>query len=360
MKKKSTRAAAFLLAVVLTVSAAACGNSENAGETTFPAASEGTYTSAQETPEEISTESASSPSSSEGSPETTGPVEQTTGAPAPVPSSAPALQPTAADGQALGITAQSAVLYSCADGKTLVAKRSDNLVYPASTAKLLTAIIALRYVPLSDAVTVGDELDLVQPHSSLAYLAKGQQLTMDTLLHALLIPSGNDAAYTIAAHTGRVIAGNPALSPSEAVSVFVNTMNQIAAELGMKNSFFTNPDGYDDPKQQTTAEDLALLGAEFVKHPELTAITSLFSYDAVFTSGERITWKNTNALIDASNANYVSECIGLKTGSSAYSGNCLVSAFTHGGQSYIAVVMNSSKAARWSDSILLYQYLIQQ
>ena len=348
MKKCLKQISAAMLAALLTVSAAACGGSGQ------------TQPSPQESTALQETESSSVSPSTEEAPETTAQTAAAetsalpTAEPAPS-SSAPPASSSADNGAALGITAQSAVLYDCASGNILVRQKMDNLVYPASTVKMLTALTVLRYVPLTDVVTVGEELNLVQPHSSLAYLAQGQQLTVDMLLHALLIPSGNDAAYTLAAYTGRVIAGNPSLDAASAVSVFVNSMNSIAAELGMKDSHFTNPDGYDDAAQQTTAYDLALLGAEFVRHPELTAITSLSSYNAVFLTGETISWENTNDLVNSASSSYVPECIGLKTGSSSYSGHCLVSAFNRGGHLYIAVVMNSSTAGRWSDSLILYQ-----
>ena|SRR5699024_7341208 len=74
---------------------------------------------------------------------------------------------TTTDGQTLPVEAQSAILYNCTDGIILASKNEENLVYPGSTAKLMTALLAVEHVPLDTIITIGDELDLVKPHSSL-------------------------------------------------------------------------------------------------------------------------------------------------------------------------------------------------
>lgn len=264
---------------------------------------------------------------------------------------------TAVDQTSIEITAQSAVLYDCKSKTILASKNADNLVYPASTVKLMTSLIAVENVPLNTVVTVGDELNLLHPHSSLAYLAKGQQLTMNDLLRGMLIPSGNDAAYVTATYTGRILAKNPGLAAQEAVAVFVEEMNKKAAELGMKNTTYTSPDGFDDNSQQTTAEDLAKLSAEVVTHPEITAITKLHEYAATFVSGQVITWTNTNEMLDPENPYYIPACIGLKTGSTEYSGYCITSAYEYKGQQYVIVILNGGSETRWADSNRLYNYL---
>lgn len=264
---------------------------------------------------------------------------------------------TTTDGQTLPVKAQSAVLYDCTDGKIIASKNEDNLVYPGSTAKLMTALLAIEHIPLDTVITVGDELDLVEAGSSLAYIQKGHQLTMQTLLEGALIPSGNDTAYTIAASVGRSIAGDNALAAKEAVDVFVKAMNERAKELGMRHSTFTTPDGFDDSEQLVTASDMAKLSAEFMKHSELLDITRLHRIDATFASGQTITWTNTNHLLDPDNQYYIPDCIGLKTGSSEYSGYCIISGYEHNGKQYAAIVMNGARDGRWNDSNILYDYM---
>lgn len=262
----------------------------------------------------------------------------------------------AIDGNTLGIVAQSALLYDVTDDQILVYKNIHHAVYPASTTKLLTALVAMDYIPADAVITAGDELDLVEPNSSLAYIQKGQQLDRDTLLEALLVPSGNDAAYIIAAYVGRIAANNQELSVTDAVNQFVLAMNQKAEQLGMKESHFSNPDGYDDATQQVTAKDLMILAREFIKNPVLLDVVGRSNVDATFASGEVISWENTNELIAPASVNFMDNCFGIKTGSSAASGYCLVSAAFYNGNQYISVVMNSSKEGRWSDSKTLLSY----
>lgn len=264
---------------------------------------------------------------------------------------------TTTDGQTLPVEAQSAVLYNCTDGIILASKNEENLVYPGSTAKLMTALIAIEHVPLATIITVGDELDLVKPHSSLAYIQKGHQLTMQMLLEGSLIPSGNDASYTIAATVGRIIAEDDTLSAEEAVNTFVRAMNDRAQELGMRHSTFTTPDGFDDSKQLVTASDMAILSAEFMKHSDLLDMTRVHRMDATFVSGETITWTNTNHLLDPENEYYISDCIGLKTGSSEYSGYCIISGYEYNGKQYAIIVMNGARDGRWNDTHILYDYM---
>lgn len=264
---------------------------------------------------------------------------------------------TTTDGQTLPVEAQSAILYNCTDGIILASKNEENLVYPGSTAKLMTALLAVEHVPLDTIITIGDELDLVKPHSSLAYIQKGHQLTMQMLLEGSLIPSGNDASYTIAATVGRIIAEDDTLDAEEAVNTFVQAMNEKAQELGMRHSTFTTPDGFDDSKQLVTASDMAILSAEFMKHSELLDMTRIHRMDATFVSGEMVTWTNTNHLLDPENEYYISDCIGLKTGSSEYSGYCIISGYEYNGKQYAIIVMNGARDGRWNDTHILYDYM---
>lgn len=263
---------------------------------------------------------------------------------------------TAADGTVLPIQAQSAVVYDCSTKTIIASKNERNAVYPASTVKLMAALVAAENVPLETVITVGDELDLVEPGSSLAGLKRGDQLTMNDLLHALLIPSGNDASYTIAAYTGRVLAENPELSAADAVEIFMDKMNARAEELEMRHTTFTNPDGIDAEDQKTTAADMTVLAAEIVAHPELTAITRLYEYTTTSVGGMVYDWINTNELLNPEHSDYLSTCIGLKTGSTESSGYCIISAVERDGKTAVSVVMNGAREGRWDDSRTLYNY----
>ena len=269
-----------------------------------------------------------------------------------------------AGGFAEPLAARSAVLLDD-QGKVLYALAADEKRYPASSTKVLTALLALEYGTLSDVIRVGDEANMPKPGSSSAGLRYGEKLTLGDLLHALLIPSGNDAAYVIAAYTGRKIAGDSRMEAPEAVSLFVQRMNDRAKELGATHSHFVNPDGFHDDEHYTTAGDMARIARQAMTHDEFRDIVATRRYalpDITVKSenGKSVTrsrvLQNTNELIDDSSPCFFSRCTGVKTGHTSQSGYCLVSSAEDRGGSVLAVVMDSTQDAVWSDSSALLQW----
>lgn len=145
-------------------------------------------------------------------------------------------------------------------GDILFEQNQGKKYFPASTTKLLTALVAVEEGSLGDKITVGDEITLIDDSSSVAGLVKNEVLTLNELLYALLLPSGNDAANTIAVNVGKKIAANNKLDNAAAIAVFVEAMNNKAKILGMNNSNFKNAHGLHDEEHYTTPEDLLKLG----------------------------------------------------------------------------------------------------
>lgn len=231
---------------------------------------------------------------------------------------------------ALAVCAEdNSVLYSFSEQKT---------VAPASLTKLLTASVALKYVPSDTVIRVGSEQNLVKPNSSVCWIQPGHRLKLYDLLTGMLMASGNDAAYTVAAATARYVYQGENLSDTEAVRRFVGLMNSTAADVGMKNSRFANPEGWDDPNQYTTATDLMKLAMHAYSIPEIRSITGTYSKYVVFASGENINWTNRNLLLDPYSAYYCPEAVGMKTGTTSGAGNCLISAFRANSKTYFCVV----------------------
>lgn len=114
-------------------------------------------------------------------------------------------------------------------------------------------------------------------------------------------------------------------------------MNETAAELGMDGTHFVNPDGWDAPEHYTTAADLIKLAEFALTFPEIREIAKTQQRYVVFESGENITWTNTNKLIDPESGYYCADAVGLKTGTTAKAGNCLIGAFVKDGKTYITV-----------------------
>ena len=232
----------------------------------------------------------------------------------------------------------------CVDDKELIAgKALDKRISLASTTKLLTASLALRYLDPGTVVTVGDEVYYAKPDSTLSYLLPWTEITVYDLIAAMLLPSGNDAAYVTAVNTARAAAGDPDMTIDDAVDYFCGLMNEFAAELGMEDSHFANPEGWDDSEHYTTVNDMLKLAEYVLTVPELCEITSdniWYFYSPV--SGDLI-WNTTNLFLDPNSAYYRTDCIGIKTGTTADAGCCLVSAFAENDKKYICIVMGCNE-----------------
>lgn len=243
------------------------------------------------------------------------------------------------------------ILSNVTKGEILYAKGENEKAYPASLTKLMTAIVAVESCPADTVLTVGEEITYIDRESSRAYLTVGTRLTLNQLLKALLLPSGNDAAYAIAAQVGRKIAGDDTLDARTAISRFVAKMNEKAAALGCNNTHFANPDGIHDPNHYTTAADMLKIAAAALQSPEIAGVVSLAQTTETFRSGQTVTWKNSNKLVRQDNAFAYDGATGLKTGSTDEAGYCLIASAVRDGQTSIAVVMGSkSENGRWEDA----------
>ena len=222
---------------------------------------------------------------------------------------------------------------------------------PASTAKMITALTVLDYCSPDDEMRVGAEIEMMHDDSSRAWLMKGDTLTVRQLLIALMLPSGNDAAYTLAVNTGKKITGDNGLSNAQSIDVFMDKVNQKAKSLGAENSNFVVPDGYDADGQYTTAYDLAIIAEACLDDPCISDIVATYSSYERWTNGREVTYKNTNELLNPGSKYYRPEVIGLKTGTSSLGGTCIVSAAVINGNTYICAVMGSTEDDRFQDSI---------
>lgn len=259
------------------------------------------------------------------------------------------------------ITAQQAFVYDCSTGTFVHLTGSEtDRVYMASITKLFTAHVALQYLAPTDPVTVGDELELITWGSSVAYLRQGDVLTVEQLIEALLLPSGNDAAYTLAAAVGRVIEGDDTLSARSAVSAFVDQMNREAQTQGMTGTHFVNPDGIHDAGHYSTMADLAVLGRLSLESPTILKYAQMPRDMVTPVSGSSYAWQNTNALVDPSSQYYCPVALGLKTGQTPDAGSCLLSAFHFGQRQIIIGVFGCPHVEdRFADTLQLLQLCLE-
>lgn len=235
--------------------------------------------------------------------------------------------------------AQSAVLIDAKTGQILFEKDMQKKRAPASTTKILTAIIAVESGRLDDIVKVSPRA-AATPGSSM-HLFAGQCLSLRELVTGLMLRSGNDAAVAIAEH----LAGS--------VEDFVNIMNHKAQLIGAYDSHFVNPHGLSKPGHYSTAFDLAWIARYALANPVFANIVS--------TKETNIEWldrkgrehdrniRNTNRLLWM-----LEEADGVKTGTTSEAGPCLVSSATRANQKLIAVVLNAP--SRWYDSMKLLKY----
>ena len=256
----------------------------------------------------------------------------------------------------LGIDAEAAILFDADTKEVLFYKNPILAEFPASMVKLLTSVVALEWCKLKEEVTLGDEVKMITSDSTRAGLFKGQILTIRNLLEGMLLPSGNDAAYAVAAFVGRKSLQSPDATREEAVAEFIRLMNTKAKELGVKNSCFKTPDGYDAIGQYTTAYDMGLIGIAAANNETIIEISQKSSSRNIFISGEDVTWNSTNKLITKYSGQYYSKAIGLKTGTSTMAGRCIIAAAESDGKKVVCVIMDSTAAGRWEDAIELLKY----
>lgn len=223
--------------------------------------------------------------------------------------------------------------------ETLIENNADLAVYPASTTKIMTAILALETGGLDRTVTVSEEaVNLVAGSSKVGFLA-GEEVNLNDVLYGLMIPSGNDAANILA----------EALAGSQ--EKFVAMMNEKAKSLGMSSSNFCNPSGLHDDAHVMTARDMAKLAAYAMKNQSFREIVSTISYSMAATNKHPYRgwalFNNTNRFLQFGDTALKSDLIasysGIKTGSNNMAGNNLVSAaMTKSGHELICVLFGVS------------------
>ncbi len=197
---------------------------------------------------------------------------------------------------------------------------------------------------------------MIDPQSSIAHLGRGNKLDLQTMLEAIILPSGNDAAYTAAANVGRIIKGDENISTKDAIKAFCDEMNVLAKELGAKNSHFANPDGIHDDNHYTTAADMALISKAALEQPLLAQVVGEEKAVRSLLSGEAgITWHNTNYLLRTDNRFYLEGATGLKTGYTSEAGYCLAASAEKNNVKLIAIMMNSPNGdGRFDDAVGLF------
>lgn len=254
------------------------------------------------------------------------------------------------------ISAEAAILIDSSSEKILYSKNEIKKMYPASTTKILTAILTIENCNLDDIVTVPYEAIATIPSGySIAALQAGEQLTVKQLLEVMLVHSANDAANVLAYHV------------SGSISNFANLMNDKISELGLENTHFTNPSGKHDENHYTTAYDLAFIMKYCMKNETFRSLSSLkyCTIPATNKYEERV-YTTTNELLIYNNSNvesnyYYKYAIAGKTGYTTEAKNCLVSVSNKDDLELISVILSvglypNNLSGKFIDTISLFDY----
>lgn len=259
------------------------------------------------------------------------------------------------------IKSQAVLLMENSTGKIIYEKNGYEKRYPASTTKILTAILALENCNLDETATASEyAIKSIPSGYSTANIQIGETLSVKDLLYVLMLQSANESAVILAEHV------------SGSMEAFSDLMNKKAKEIGCKNSHFVNPNGVHSEDHYSTAYDLALIGQYAMKNPTFREIVKTTSYTlpetAAYPNNTR-TFTNTNNLIIVDNRErpdnyYYQYATGIKTGYTSSAKNCLVSSATKNDMDYICVVLGSdiiyentgTVSSRYVDTISLFNY----
>ncbi len=237
---------------------------------------------------------------------------------------------------AIEYTAEAAIIIDSETGKILDGKNYNARLGMASTTKIMTGILAIEMTNMTDVVTIGKNPTLTEGSS--IYLTEGEQVTVETLIHGLLLKSGNDTAVALAEH----ISGNE--------KEFVKLMNKKAAELGLENTRFENPHGLYAENHYTTAYELAMLARYAMKNETFERIVNKPKYIEDPIGDRDIHYiNNANKLISM-----YEEADGIKPGFTPETGRTLVGSATKDGWRVITVTLNC--AEDWNEHKRMFDY----
>lgn len=243
------------------------------------------------------------------------------------------------------VQAEGAVVIDAATGSILYGKNERSRFYPASTTKLMTAMVVLEHAGLGDTVRFSKTATTNLESGAVSLnLTEGDKLTVEQCLYGLLLKSANEIGNGLAEHV------------SGSVASFAELMNQKAAALGCTGTHFTNPHGLNDSNHYTTPYDMALIARAAFANETLRRIdtTTSYQFPATKKAGARTITMGHKMMYPA-DSRYYEGIIGGKTGYTSLAGNTLVTGAERNGRRVIAVVMKS-KSTHYTDTKALLDY----
>lgn len=277
-----------------------------------------------------------------------------------------------ANSENLELHADSCLLMDKASKKVLYEKNGYEKMSPASTTKVMTAILTLENCSLTDTATVSYyAVHSVPDTYSIVNLVPGEKILIRDLLYSLMVASANDSAFVLAEYIANN-GNNYAIDSTEdtknkfnkSIEIFSDMMNKKALEYGCKNTNFVNPNGIQNDNHYSTAYDLALIAYNAIKDDTITKIVNIKDYSIANSDlyqGEARVFKNTNSLLNPSSPAYYEYANGLKTGYTDAAQYCLIATATKDNSTLIAVVLHSPSGSnhaisREKDCKTLFEY----
>lgn len=245
--------------------------------------------------------------------------------------------------------AKSALLVDERTGEALLSKNARVRMFPASTTKIMTLLLALESdIPLDAQVAIPAQAADIPEGSSVIPVKPGDAMSFEDLLYGFMLSSGNDGANAIAVLT------------DGSIEAFVSRMNDRAAQLGCDGTHFVNAHGYHDPGHYTTARDLAVMACEAMKNPVFRQIVAAPVYTMHITrGGEPVEQQivSRNSLLQSTEKYYYADCTGIKTGHHHKAGWCFVGSAQRDGKRVVCVVLDCDKENdKWYDAAKLFEY----
>ena len=259
------------------------------------------------------------------------------------------------------VTANAWSIVNSDTGEVLWSKNGESSNDIASLTKMMTCYVV--YQCIKDGLCTEDDIVNVPKESTIlggttANLRAGDRLRLIDLLHGMMLPSGNDAAYTLAEHCGKLMReSSKSKNGSKNVNYFVKQMNSISRMFGLKYTKFLNPHGLSHLGNQSTANEMGKLGSILIKVPSIANIVRQIKYTCEISnaSTRKTTWINTNILLRKE------EVTGLKTGQNTTAGPCLcVSYEICGFKLIITLLKTRSPEKRWEESARLVSWAVNQ
>jgi len=267
----------------------------------------------------------------------------------------------------LPLHGEAAILVEQTTGRILYERNMHEEMFPASTTKLLTALVVMDHLDLDTVIVVGPEIHNMPTGFATGVHIEGEAITVRVLLHAFLMRSSNESGRVLALEVIRTTTGERDMQYIDAKPRFSTLMNAKSRALGAENSNFNNPYGLHNEFHFTTAYDLSLIAREFANNPILMEITGTLSFDGDSMEGRtppygsesrNLSFRNTNQMLPGAALGHP-HVTGGRTGFTTPAGHCFVGFADNGNLSLISVVLRAQEDTRWVDTRMLIDHGFQ-